>query len=154
QAAWTYLAAYAASKAAVEAMSRALRAEVAGQGIRVMTVQIHNVASEFGARFEPALLPAALGRSHELGLVNPDPALRAPPDGARAVVFQLTQPDPASIHELTIRLVRPETSSRVEKQGERVASYLVRRPCRGRRSRRGKTIGDTSGLCSQDANAG
>jgi hypothetical protein len=101
--AWPYLAAYSASKAAVYTLSRALRAEVAALGIRVMTVEIHNVASEFAANFDPSLLPAAVQRWKELGLLNPDTPLLAPEDVARAVTFQLSQPERASIHELVIR---------------------------------------------------
>ncbi len=101
--AWPYLAPYAASKAAVHTLSRGLRAEVAPLGIRVMTVEIHNVASEFGAGFDPAVLPDALARWTGLGLVNPDTPLLEPEDVARAVVFQLSQPPRASIHTLTIR---------------------------------------------------
>ena len=101
--AWPYLAAYAGSKAAVQTLSRALRAEVAPLGIRVMTVEIHNVATEFGARFDPEVLPGALQRWKDLGLLNPDTPLLEPEDVARAVVFQLSQPSRTSIHELTIR---------------------------------------------------
>src|SRR5206468_4581806 len=60
--AWPYLAAYSASKAAVHTLSRALRAEVAAQGIRVMTIEVHNVATEFASNFDPALLPLATER--------------------------------------------------------------------------------------------
>jgi NADP-dependent 3-hydroxy acid dehydrogenase YdfG len=101
--AWPYLAAYAASKAAVHTLSAALRAEVAPLGVRVMTVEIHNVASEFARNFDPALLPAATRRWIELGLVNPETPLLSPDDVARAVLFQLAQPPRASIHALTIR---------------------------------------------------
>ena len=101
--AWPYLAAYSSSKAAVHTFSRALRAEVAPLGIRVMTVSIHNVATEFGANFDPGVLPAALQRWKELGLLNPVTPLLEPEDVARAVVFQLSQPPRASIHDLTIR---------------------------------------------------
>jgi len=100
---WPYLGAYAASKAAVAALARSLRAEVAGRGVRVMTIEIHQVASEFGTNLDPALLPAALGRWKELALVDPAGAVLAPADVARAVVFQLSQPDPVSVHDLTIR---------------------------------------------------
>jgi len=101
--AWPYLAAYAASKAAVHTLSRALRAEVAPLGIRVMTVEIHNVATEFARNFDPDVLPTATRRWTELGLLNPDTPLLEPEDVARAVAFQLAQPPRASIHALTIR---------------------------------------------------
>ena len=68
--AWPYLGPYSGSKAAVHTLSRALRAEVAGHGIRVMTVEVHNVATEFGTNFDPEVLPDALRRWKELGLLK------------------------------------------------------------------------------------
>src|SRR4029453_16743688 len=59
--AWPYLAVYAASKAAIHTLSCGLRAEVAGRGVRVMTIEVHNVGTtEFAVNFDPAVLPAAL----------------------------------------------------------------------------------------------
>jgi NADP-dependent 3-hydroxy acid dehydrogenase YdfG len=102
--AWPYLAVYAASKAAVHTLSRGLRAEVAGSGVRVMTLEVHNVmGTDFAVNFDPALLPPALRRWEELGLLSRDSPSLQPDDAARAVVFQLSQPDPASIHHLTLR---------------------------------------------------
>jgi len=101
--AWPYLAAYAASKAAIYTLSRALRAEVAGLGVRVMTIEVHNAATEFGTNFDPALLPVATRRWVELGLLNPTAGLIMPEDVARAIVFQLSQPERASVHDLEIR---------------------------------------------------
>jgi NADP-dependent 3-hydroxy acid dehydrogenase YdfG len=102
--AWPYLSVYAASKAAIHTLSDGLRAEVAAQGIRVMTVEIHNVAgTDFAAHFDHQVLPAAIKRWEELGLLRRDSPMIAPDDVARAVVFQLSQPDPASVHHLTIR---------------------------------------------------
>ena len=100
---WPYLAVYAASKAGLEALSRGLRAEVAERGIRVMTLEVHNVSTEFASGFDPARLPEAIRRWTELGLLNPAAPLLDPVAVARAVVFQLAQPEPASVHTLTIR---------------------------------------------------
>ena len=100
---WPYLAVYAASKAALDALSSGLRAEVASRGIRVMTVEVHNVATEFASTFDPALLAVAIERWTERGLLNRAAPLLDPDDVARAVVFQLAQPPRASVHTLTIR---------------------------------------------------
>jgi NADP-dependent 3-hydroxy acid dehydrogenase YdfG len=102
--AWPYLSVYAASKAAIHALSRGLRAEVAHHGIRVMTIEIHNVTgTEFISNFAPEVMPAAITRWEELGLLSRESPMILPEDVARAVVFQLSQPDPASVHHLTIR---------------------------------------------------
>jgi NADP-dependent 3-hydroxy acid dehydrogenase YdfG len=102
--AWPYFGAYAASKAGVLALARTLRAEVAAQGIRVMTIDIHNVAgTDFAAGLDPEALPSAIQRWVSLGLLNPSAPTIAADDVARAVVFQLAQPPPASVHDLTIR---------------------------------------------------
>jgi len=102
--AWPYFGAYAASKAAVMSLARTLRAEVASRGVRVMTVDIHNVAgTDFAAGLDPEVLPLAIRRWVELGVLNPAAPNIAPDDVARAVVFQLALPPPASVHELVIR---------------------------------------------------
>ena len=102
--AWPYLSVYAASKAAVHTLSDGLRVEVAERGIRVMTIEIHNVAgTDFASNFDTTVLPTAIGRWRELGLLNPRTPMIAPEAVARAVVFQLSQTDPASVHHLTIR---------------------------------------------------
>jgi NADP-dependent 3-hydroxy acid dehydrogenase YdfG len=100
---WPYLGAYAASKAAVAALARSLRAEVAAQGVRVMTIEIHQVATEFALQLDPAQLPAALERWNALGLLDPTGTVLEPEAVAQAVVFQLAQPDPVSVHDLSIR---------------------------------------------------
>ncbi len=101
--AWPYMAAYAGSKAAVHALSQALRREVAERGVRVMTIAVHNIATEFASSFDPAVLPDAARRWEALGLLNRRAALLEPADVARAIVFMLTQPDPVSIHDLEVR---------------------------------------------------
>lgn len=102
--AWPYLSVYAASKAALHTLSRGLRTEVAAQGVRVMTIEIHNVrGTDFATSFDPAELPRALTRWMELGLVNAAAPDITPEAVAGAVVFQLATEPPASIHDLTIR---------------------------------------------------
>jgi NADP-dependent 3-hydroxy acid dehydrogenase YdfG len=101
--AWPYMAAYAGSKAAVHALSQALRREVAQRGVRVMTVAVHNIATEFASSFDTDILPEASRRWIELGLLNRQAGLLDPADVARAIVFMLSQPDPVSIHDLEVR---------------------------------------------------
>ena len=101
--AWPYLTVYAASKAAVAALSQSLRREVAERGVRVMTVAVHNVGTEFASNFDPAILAEAARRWEELGLLNRNAALLDPSDVGRAIAFMLAQPDPMSIHELEVR---------------------------------------------------
>ncbi len=102
--AWPFLSVYAASKAALHTLSRGLRAEVSGQGVRVMTIEIHNVrGTDFANSFDPEQLPRAMGRWMELGLFNASAPDITPDAVASAVAFQLATEPPASIHELTIR---------------------------------------------------
>jgi len=102
--AWPYLGVYAASKAAVHTLSQALRAEVAPRGVRVMTIEIHNVGgTDFANAFDLRVLPEALAAWKARGLLNAEAPMIAPEDAARAIVFQLSQPDPASVHDLVLR---------------------------------------------------
>jgi NADP-dependent 3-hydroxy acid dehydrogenase YdfG len=101
--AWPYMAAYAGSKAAVHALSQALRREVSERGVRVMTIAVHNIGTEFASNFDLDVLPRASRRWEQLGLLNRRAALLDPSDVARAIVFMLAQPDPASIHDLEVR---------------------------------------------------
>jgi len=101
--AWPYMAAYAGSKAAVHALSQALRREVSERGVRVMTIAVHNIGTEFASSFDLDVLPEAGQRWEALGLLNRHAALLEPADVARAIVFMLSQPDPMSVHDLEIR---------------------------------------------------
>jgi NADP-dependent 3-hydroxy acid dehydrogenase YdfG len=101
---WPYLGVYGASKAAVHALTGTLRAEVAPQGLRVMAITMHNVGGTgFSGSFDAELMPTAVARWLDMGLLNAEAPLIEPADVARAVVFQLTQPAAASVHELSIR---------------------------------------------------
>jgi NADP-dependent 3-hydroxy acid dehydrogenase YdfG len=105
---WPYLSVYGASKAAVHSLSQTLRREVSSQGVRVMTLEIHHVGgTNFASTFDPDLTVEAIQRWTELGLLNPSVAMLEPEDVARAVVFQLSQPDPGSLHHIELR---PRTS--------------------------------------------
>ena len=57
---WPGLGAYAASKAALEELARALRAEE--PGVRVLVVTVGDTATSFADRWEPAAATAALER--------------------------------------------------------------------------------------------
>lgn len=102
--AWPYLSVYAATKAGVHTLSNAMRAEVAHLGIRVMTVEVHNVAgTDFASRFDRSVMRDAVQRWEQLALLRRDSPMIAPADVARAIVHQLEQPDPVSVHHLSIR---------------------------------------------------
>ncbi|GIW42000.1 MAG: oxidoreductase [Candidatus Binatia bacterium] len=102
--AWPYFAVYGASKAAVLSLSRTLRLEVADRGIRVMTLEVHNVGeTEFAVNLDPEVLPRALSRWQALGLLNPGTPLLSPEDVARVALFQLAQPPALSLHEVNAR---------------------------------------------------
>jgi len=102
--AWPYLAVYAATKAAVHALSQGLRAEVADKGIRVMTLEVHNVSGTgFAGSFDPAVAKEAVTQWEQRGLLRRASGMLQPQDAARAIVFQLAQPNPASVHHLSLR---------------------------------------------------
>lgn len=66
---WPYLTLYAASKAALCAASVALDREYAGQGVRVLHVEIGPTAgTDFGVHSDPAHLPLAARAWTELGI--------------------------------------------------------------------------------------
>jgi NADP-dependent 3-hydroxy acid dehydrogenase YdfG len=102
--AWPYLAVYAASKAAVHTLSDGLRREVAARGVRVMTIEVHNVGgTDFASTFDGEVLPVAIQRWVELGLLSRESPMIEADDVARAIAFQLAQPDPVSIHHVSVR---------------------------------------------------
>ena len=101
--AWPYLGAYAASKAAVHTLSGSMRAEVAGRGVRVMTVQVHGIATEFANEFEPAILTEAATRWAELGLLNRDAEVLDPTYVGRTIAHMLGQPSTVGFHDVTLR---------------------------------------------------
>jgi NADP-dependent 3-hydroxy acid dehydrogenase YdfG len=98
------LAAYSASKAAIAALSLALRREVKDRRIRVATVRIHHVMSEFlGAHSAEDIGSAAQLWMRE-GLLSMTP-LMSPARVAEAIAFLVGLPPDASVHDIDIRAV-------------------------------------------------
>ena len=89
------LAVYSASKFFVEALSRGLRLETAGTGIKVTTVQPGNVATD--------LLSHSADRE-ALDLHGQPTGAKAldPEDVARAVVYALSQPGHVAVNEVLV----------------------------------------------------
>lgn len=102
--AWPYLSVYAASKAALHSLSAGLRAEVAHLGIRVMTLEVHNVTgTDFATSFDHAIIGEAIKRWEQLGLLRRDSPMIQADEVAAAIVFQLSRRDPASVHHVALR---------------------------------------------------
>jgi NADP-dependent 3-hydroxy acid dehydrogenase YdfG len=82
---WPYLAVYAASKAALHAVSVALDREHAGRGVRITYIEIGPTGSTgFGLHSDPRHLPAAGRAWTELG-IDWSPSVSAPQDSARTI---------------------------------------------------------------------
>ena len=97
-----YLAAYSASKAAIAALSVALRRELKERKIRVSTLRIHYVASEFLSGYPAERLVEATGAWTKEGLLAPVP-LMPPGRVAETIRFLLELPTDASIHDIDVR---------------------------------------------------
>jgi NADP-dependent 3-hydroxy acid dehydrogenase YdfG len=82
---------YSATKWAVTAMADAVRADVAGTGVRTTLIQP-------GATDTPAI------RDRSLGVLNPE-------DVARVVLFALAQPPTVDISEIVMRPVPPRSDA-------------------------------------------
>lgn len=89
------LAAYSASKFFVEALSRTLRLETAGTGLRVTTIQPGNVATD---------LLSHSGDEEALDLYGSPSGTKVldPEDVADSVIHALSQPEHAAINEILI----------------------------------------------------
>jgi NAD(P)-dependent dehydrogenase (short-subunit alcohol dehydrogenase family) len=91
---WLFAGSYAASKAAVDSYSQALRFEVASFGIRVLIVEPGKIATTFGASFQiygsedDAYQPLSSAWGRQFTLPAPGPALVAD-----AVANALDDPD-------------------------------------------------------------
>jgi NAD(P)-dependent dehydrogenase (short-subunit alcohol dehydrogenase family) len=94
---WLFAGSYAASKAAVDSYSEALRFEVAPFGIRVLVVEPGKIATDFGPRFQmhgredDAYEPLSSAWGHQFTMPAPGPNLVAD-----AVANALGDPDAPS----------------------------------------------------------
>ena len=89
------LAVYSASKFFVEALSKGLRLETAGTGVKVTTVQPGNVATD---------LPDLSGDEEALGRFGGPTGARVldPEDVAASVVYALSQPEHVAVNEVLV----------------------------------------------------
>jgi len=97
-----YLAAYSASKAAIAALSVALRRELKDRKIRVSTVRIHYVASEFLSDVPAQRVGEATEAWRKEGLLAVVP-LMSPARVAETIRFLIELPPEASIHDVDVR---------------------------------------------------
>jgi len=87
---------YCATKWAVEAISQSLRLETAGKGVRVLSVQPGGTFSEIATGITDKEILEADSPFKTMRLLDPE-------DVARAVVYALSQPPHAAVHEVLIR---------------------------------------------------
>ena len=89
------LAVYSASKFFVEALSKGLRLETAGTGVKVTTIQPGNVATEL---LELSGDEEALERYGQ----PTGGKVRDPEDAARSVIYALSQPEHVAVNEVLV----------------------------------------------------
>jgi len=98
------LAAYSASKAAIAALSLSLRREVKDRKIRVSTVRIHHVNSEFLSAYSAEQISVATQEWMREGLLAMTPLI-SPSRVAEAIAFLIGLPAEASVHDIDVRAV-------------------------------------------------
>ena len=89
------LAVYSASKFFVEALSKGLRLETAGTGLKVTTVQPGNVATDLLELSGDEEALEQYGRPTGGKVLDPE-------DVARAVIYALSQPDHVAVNEVLV----------------------------------------------------
>ena len=89
------LAVYSASKFFVEALSRGLRLETAGTGVKVTTVQPGNVATDLLALSGDEEALEAYGQPDGARVLDPE-------DVAASVVYALSQPEHVAVNEVLV----------------------------------------------------
>lgn len=100
----TRMAAYVASKHALEGLARAMQMELEGSGVRVGIVRPGPSSTEQGATWDPAIVDDLMAEWDRWGLMR-HPGVLRPQDVARAVVTVVSTP--RGTH-LTLVEVEPE----------------------------------------------
>ncbi len=103
---WPLLAVYAATKGALEVLTRALRNELAGDGIRVTLLRAGPSLTGFASGWAPDAARAALAAWGAAGLVPAAPL--APERVAEALLFAVTRARGTDLIELDVRPGRVE----------------------------------------------
>jgi NADP-dependent 3-hydroxy acid dehydrogenase YdfG len=106
---WPRQVPYVAAKAGVEAAAAALRAELAGSGVRALVVRVGDTATEFASRWSPEQL-AEVGYWQERGLLAG--GWLQPAQVADAIVAAVTTPRGAQLETVVVNpeppLAKPE----------------------------------------------
>lgn len=100
----TYMAAYVASKHALEGLARAMQMELEGSGVRVGIVRPGPSSTEQGAGWDPAIIDEVMAEWDRWGLMR-HPGVLRPRDVASAVLAVVSTP--RGTH-LTLVEVEPE----------------------------------------------
>lgn len=100
----TYMAAYVASKHALEGLARAMQMELEGSGVRVGIVRPGPSSTEQGSHWDPSMVDHLMAEWHRWGLMR-HPGVLRPRDVAAAVLAVVSTP--RGTH-LTLVEVEPE----------------------------------------------
>jgi NAD(P)-dependent dehydrogenase (short-subunit alcohol dehydrogenase family) len=98
---WPLLAVYAATKAGLELFTRALRSELAPDGIRVALLRAGPSLTTFASGWAPEAASAAFAAWSAAGLLPAAPL--APERLAEALLFAVTRPAGAGVLEVDVR---------------------------------------------------
>jgi NAD(P)-dependent dehydrogenase (short-subunit alcohol dehydrogenase family) len=105
----TFQAAYSAAKTGVEALARTLAMELEGTGVRVSTIRMGPVATEFGRDWNGTLLKRMLASWKRFGLQR-NLAFMDPESVAAAVVSAVTAPRGAYVATIELQPEGPRES--------------------------------------------
>jgi len=98
----TYQAGYSASKSGVESLARVLAMELEGTGVRVSTIRMGPVSTEFGHAWDPEVIKRVLASWKHFGLQR-DFAFMKPEAIGAAVVTAVTAPRGAIIAKIELQ---------------------------------------------------